>query len=280
MIYTIKNNAFRLLAALVLGTLIVTFISVQYNNKHPQQAMNYLSINDYSTDLCPERFKNHVDHLMTQTWHELETNTGITLDDCKDFLIEFEPELKSEIEKSNRRKLKRTGTVSASTKALIHEILIDFDIDPKSIMIIAYNGNGSPAAADDYTIYIDEQDLRTFCPDAQRFVIAHEIAHMKNKDHSVESALENLVDPKNKSQRRYLHSFARSSEFRADINAMLKGSPYAKGGISFFQTLIDRYGDDQSTTHPRPSERLKIAQDMHAMHELQVEQYPVGAVAA
>ncbi len=280
MIQTLTNNVFRLLGALVLGTLIVTFIGIQYNNKHPQQAMNSLNINDYSTDLCPERFTNHVDHLMTQTWHELETNAGVTYKDCKDFLMEFEPELKSEIEKSNRRKLKRSGTVSPGTKALIQEILIDFEIVPESIMIIAYNGNGSPAAADDYSIYIDEQDLRTFCPDAQRFVIAHEIAHMKNKDHSFESALENLVDPKNKPQRRCLHSFARSSEFRADINAMLKGSLYAKGGISFFQTLIDRYGDDQSATHPRPSERLKIAQDMHAMHEQQVEQYPVSAIAA
>lgn len=269
-----------MLGALVLGTLIVTFISIQYNNKHPQQAMNYLSINDYSTNLCPERFKNHVDHLMTQTWDELETNAGVTYNDCKDFLIEFEPELKSEIAKSNRRKLKRTGTVSPDTKALIHEILIDFDIDPQTIMIIAYNGNGSPAAADDYTIYIDEHDLRTFCPDAQRFVIAHEISHMKNKDHSFESALENLIDPKNKPHRRCIHSFARSNEFRADINAMLKDASYAKGGISFFQTLIDRYGDTQSATHPRPSERLKIAQDMHAMHEQQVEQYPIGAIAA
>ena len=231
--------------------------------------------------VCPEQFNNHVDQIMTSTWHELEANAGITLHDCKEFLNEYAAELQSEIARSNKRKAKKFGAISQHTIALVHEILADFNINPNSISIVPYNGQGSPAAADNYTIYIDEKNLKTFCPEAQKFVIAHEISHYLFGDHSLESALINLIDPKNKVHKRCLHTFARSSEFRADINAMLKGAEYAKGGISFFQELLARYGDDTaSSTHPRTSERLRIARDMEAMHVQQAQNYPVGVVAA
>jgi hypothetical protein len=144
--------------------------------------------------------------------------------------------------------------------------LIDFNINPTSIKLVPYDGHGSPAAADDYTMYIDEKNLKTFCPEAQRFVIAHEISHFLNKDNSLESAITNLIDTDNKVHNHCLDSFARSTEFRADMNALQKGPQYTQGAIAFFKELINRYGDDDSPTHPRPSDRLKIAQDMAIVH--------------
>lgn len=277
MIHKLKNYIFRLLAALVLGTLIVTFIGFKYNNQHPQQAMNDSDFNGYQISLCPEHFRTHVDHMMTQTWRELSDHAGVSYRDCQNFLREFEPELKAEIQKSNKKQLKKLGSISPYIKNLIHEILVSFDIDPNTITILAFDGEGSPAAADDYTLFIDEKDFLSFSPEAQRFVIAHEIAHMKNKDHSIESALENLIDTK---CRKSLNAFAHSSELRADIDAMLLGPEYARGGISFFKTLMNRYGDNRSATHPRPSDRLKIARDLEVMHTTQRNGYTPAIVAA
>jgi hypothetical protein len=206
---------------------------------------------------------------MASTWHQLVHNAGITPSDCQDFLGEYGPKFKLATERSNKRKTKKFAPISPNTISLIHEILLDFTISCQAISLVPFNGQGSPAAADDYTIYIDEENLATFSYEAQRFVIAHEISHYTYKDHSLESALSNLVDYKNKVQKKCMHTFARSTEFRADIHAMLKGEQYAKGAIIFFNELIERYGDDACATHPRPSDRLKIAQDMARMYSQQ-----------
>lgn len=266
-----KKSLFYLLVTLTLGTLFHTFIGRQHQNEQLQPNMQRKTQNEFTSSPGLHYFKNQVDQLTTSTWKELKANTGITRTRCLRFQNRNARDYKASINSSNKRKIRKHGTISLKTKALIHEILSDFKIDSSSIAIIPYVGHGSPAAADDYTIFIDERDLASFPQPAQRFVIAHEIAHMKNKDHSLESALENLVNTKDKIHRRMKQKIARSSESRADVDAMLKGVAYARGGISFFETLLERYGDKKSTTHPCNSERLKIARDMYAIQHPQIE---------
>ncbi|MGE0009264.1 MAG: hypothetical protein AB7F19_01875 [Candidatus Babeliales bacterium] len=228
--------------------------------------MNYPNPQIAFQSLSPDYFTCYAELLMADTWQQLEIYAGITPADCTEFLGEFGAKFKLAAEKSNKRKAKQFAPISQETMALVHEIVQDFALDRDSISLVPFNGQGSPAAADDYTIYLDEENLTSFSPEAQRFVIAHELIHCKFKDHSLESALSNLVDYKDKVQKKCMHMFARSTEFRADINAMLKSLHYTKGAICFFKELIERYGDDMCATHPRPSDRLKIAQDMLAMH--------------
>ena len=260
-----KKPLFYLIVTLALGTLLHTFIGQQHQTEQLQPNMQRKIQNESTSTFDLHYFKNQVDQLTTSTWKELTANTGITRTRCLRFQNQNSRDYKTSISSSNKRKIRKHGTVSLKTKALIHEILSDFKINNSSIAIIPYVGHGSPAAADDYTIFIDERDLASFPQPAQRFVIAHEIAHMKNKDHSLESALENLVNNKDKMHRRMKQKIARSSESRADVDAMLKGPAYAEGGISFFETLLERYGDKKSSTHPCNSERLKIARDMYAI---------------
>ncbi len=263
---------------LLATTLFATFVHVRYTGKSLQNL--YSSLSTSATARSPEYFHDHVDLLMTNTWQKLEENTGISFNKCNEYMGAIKKQYRDSRKKANIRKAKKSHTLKPTTRALIQEIFIDFNIDPHAITIISYDGKGSPASTDDYSLYIDEQDLARYTPEAQRFVIAHEISHIKNKDHSCETAIRSLMDDQDQTHKQCLHSFARSIEFRADINAMIKGSRYAKGGIAFFQEIIDRFGDENSPTHPQPSERLKIAQEMDAMHAQQEQIHPTGILTA
>lgn len=278
---SLQNTLFYLLAAAGLGTLIATFIHFRYYNKHAQHVMNYTYPVDPTHSACPEHFIHHVDTLMSSTWQTMESTSGICLGDCQEFLDEYGHEIKDSIQRSIRRSSKKLAPITPETLGYIHEILNDCQISPASITITPFNGQGSPAAADDYTLYIDETDFKSYCPQTQKFLIAHEMSHLKNKDHSIESAIESLIEHKTKDYRKAMSLFSHSTEFRADVNAMLKGIEYTRGGIKFFENLIERYGDTKNSTHPRPSDRLKIARDIEAMYMAQEQQvYPVTGVMA
>lgn len=257
MITLLKNKFFSLFGILLIATLVVSCITIWHNK--PQQNLG-------KDLISPDQFRNHVDLLMTNTWEQLEQDAAISLSKCKNYLQAIGTQYKESRIKAQIRKAKKNRTIEPKTKALIQEILIDFNIDPRTITLVSYDGHGSPASTDDFTLYVDEQDLARYSPEAQRFVIAHEISHIKNKDHSCETAIRSLMNHKDQTHKQCLHSFAHSIEFRADINAMLKSSKYAKGGIAFFHELIDRYGDEDCPTHPQSSDRLKIAQEIQEMH--------------
>ncbi len=265
LINKLKNKFFSLLGLVLLATLLVTLIHVRYTSKSQQNS--FLTIS--ATTKNQEHFQDHVDVLMTNTWQNLEENAGISLNKCNNYLLAIKKEYRNNRKKAQISKAKKDRSINPQTKALIQEIFVDFGIDPRTITIVSYDGKGSPASTDDYTIYVDEQDLAKYSPEAQRFVIAHEISHIKNKDHSCETAIRGLMDGQDHAHTQCLNSFAHSIEFRADINAMIKDDTYAKGGIAFFHELINRYGDDDCATHPQSSKRLKIAEDIHAMHREQ-----------
>lgn len=225
---------------------------------------------DSSHDLSPEQFVAYRALLMDTTWAQLAA-AGVTFDDCVQFLNTYGHILKSQLESNYSQRSHGLDPVSKKTIKLIHEVLIDFGIDPNSIVIIPYRSKGSPAAADDYTLYIDEQDMEGLCPESQRFILAHEISHFQSRDNGFESALENLMyEQKTEAQRKAFYMFSHATEICADIDAMLNGLMYAQGGIKFLELLINCYGDAASFTHPSPSVRLKIAQDIEAMHRDQI----------
>lgn len=230
-----------------------------------QEAINLT----HATNMCPEQFLKEVDSRITSTWQQLETNAGVTMKDCEVYLAKYGPEIKAEITRENTLQIQELGPVSTEITALIQEILHDFNIPKNEIDIVAIKTKKSPAGANAYSLYIDEQNLKTFCPEAQRFIIAHEISHIKNKDSAIETALINLLDTENKDHSQCIATFTHSIEFRADTHAMLKNAQYAQGGIAFLKEYINRYGDKHVDTHPRPSERLKMAEDIYAMHSQQ-----------
>ncbi|MGE0009265.1 MAG: hypothetical protein AB7F19_01880 [Candidatus Babeliales bacterium] len=267
MINKFRNYLFLSLGALALGAFLFTFKCLFYSSNEPHQAN--VATDDTAQKLCPEQFLKHVDTLMTNTWDQFKNTSNVTMQDCHHFLKEHGNTIKENAEKARATKAKMCKPLQQDTISLVQGILKDFNIQPNNIKIVPYNGKGSPAAADDYTMYIDEELLGTFSPQAQQFIIAHEISHYTHKDYTMESALLNLVDDKSQKDKHCLNAFAQFTESRADIVAMLKDKKYATAGIHFFNELIARYGNEPCHSHPLSSDRLKIAQEITAMHTAQ-----------
>ncbi|MGE0009266.1 MAG: hypothetical protein AB7F19_01885 [Candidatus Babeliales bacterium] len=282
MLYKVKNNICYALGLLTLASLITLLIGVRYGlDPHSLETTDFVPTAQAPYASSAQPFLDRIDTLMTTTWQQLEQDLHIDYSTCKAFIDEYGNELKTDILRDNRRIAKKSPKISASILEIVYEILNDFGIDPRSISIISYDGQGSPAGADDYTLHIDENAFASYSPEAQRFIIAHEISHMKNRDHTFASALASLLECESNSRPAAFHAFERATELRADIHAMLKHPDYAQGGISFFQALLDRNGDGRGITHPRPSERLKVAHDIQAMHAMQAQKLPItGLITA
>ncbi|MGE0009267.1 MAG: M48 family metalloprotease [Candidatus Babeliales bacterium] len=267
MINKLKNNFFSVLSALCFSTALILLIFLALENRL-KQVIDYSFLTTISCTQTPQEFHNHVvDHLVTTSWHHIEAQIKITFNDCQDYVTEHEAIMKFMKEKSTREKKAQTS-LSRQTAALIKEVLVDFNISPNSIDIIADNALESSAAADAYAIYINETNFNRYSYEAQRFIIAHEIAHFKNKDSSLHIALGDL-------SRMHFAYFdtkpcvtylCHAHEHRADMDAMLKSLEYTKAGIMFFHEVLDRNGDNYCASHPRPSDRLKIAKMMEALY--------------
>lgn len=234
---------------------------------------NDILLNDESLDAFDEQLAV----LMGNVWKRLG-RMGITHTRCTAFLDTYGSLLKKQIQAKYQARSLGLPEISLPTIQLIEEVIIDYRMNPQEIALIAYHGSGSPAASDDYTLYIDENELVKYPLLAQRFVIAHELMHVLNCDNSFENALENLMDEhKADAEQKAFYTFAYTNELCADIDAILNGSLYAQGAIAFFTTLLELTGDETHFTHPKPSLRLKLAK---RIHELYMQQEHVTALAA
>lgn len=266
MIKNSKNNSFLtiwLLACLSLGA---SCLIGHYVAHEPQSSAQTPAPQENSLK-TPEQFQRLVDTLMTNTWEQIQSTTGISFINCQDYAQEHYSSFHAEIQQDNAQQTELLGPVSDQTTTLIHAIMDDCGIDKNLIQIVAIEGGRCPAGANDFTFYVDEKVLASFPEAAQYFIIAHELSHIKNKDISIETALTAMLDPKNESHNNCLEAFETFTEVRADILALLMSSKYAQGGITFFEEYLKRYGDHKRPSHPLPSERIKIAQDVYAMHK-------------
>ncbi|MGE0009730.1 MAG: GNAT family N-acetyltransferase [Candidatus Babeliales bacterium] len=226
-----------------------------------------------------EQLDTYLDNLFDKVLQRLAC-IGISYHDCENFLVQYGTILKSQIESKYAAHAQGLPLLSQETLCLVHQVLLDFEIDSRDIVLIAYTGKGSPVAADDYTLYIDEKELSCYTPEAQRFAIAHELMHFLHKDNSFESALENLMgEQKSKAQRNAFYTFAHANELCADIDAMLKNQVYATSGVAFLEQLKERFGSGASFTHPSADLRLNIAQQIQYLHEQLLKPNPSASQA-
>lgn len=233
------------------------------------EEMNTLCKDILLTDESLTAFEDQLIEMMGNVWQQLE-HIDITQARCLAFLNAYDYLLKKQIKAKYSARSQGLQELSLSTITLVQEVITDLHMNMQEIALIAYDGQGSPAASDDYTLYIDEKELAKYPILAQRFVIAHELMHVLNRDNSFENALENLMDEhKTDAQRKAFYTFAYTNELCADIGAMLNGHLYTQGAMQFFMTLQELYGDEETYTHPRPSLRLKFAERIHRIYEQQ-----------
>ncbi|MEX0940601.1 MAG: hypothetical protein WDZ41_04540 [Candidatus Babeliales bacterium] len=155
--------------------------------------------------------------------------------------------------------------VSPKTKAFVADLLKENGLTPQQIPVYGYT-DGSPAAATDRIIYVNEKTFSMLSSAAKRFVIAHEIQHILNKDNSagyIMEVISGLNIDKVKSQKNHpLLQFNRFKEKRADVNVAVKNKDWAKAYLAFTQEQFKICGDSPGITHPKNSERIALAQQI------------------
>jgi hypothetical protein len=223
-------------------------------------------------------FQNLIDREEQESWRLIEQNTGVTKSRClKEICREYKRYQKS-LRKNWQKKLVQYPPLTQATIALVQNTLKDFSIDPSTIQIIPLGGlGGAPAAADDGTIFVDETELSRYSPSAQKFCIAHEIAHLKAHDHStirclcflttVEERPAKTMKKKKAAIKAAVNTFKRFQEIRADTNALLHGGQeYVQGAYEVMNTLhtLDG-GDNLGITHPKTSERKEVLDKLCTM---------------
>ncbi len=187
-------------------------------------------------------------------WQELEKVISLSFEQCESLKTNSIDAYNTYITSMIKEYAALDKNVSEQTIQLVHAIMKDFGIDPKGITIYAWN-LPSAAAACDTLIFINEPLLIELSPAAQKFAIGHELIHLIKKDHSANYFVEKAAintDPAS------LHQLSQLQELRADILASLQGAEYAQGATEFFAHFIQKYGDQESSSHPKPSARLGI----------------------
>lgn len=211
-------------------------------------------------------------------WQLIEKNTGITKKRCLKELCKEYKKYQKNLRKNWQKKRLQHPPLQQTTITLVHTILRDFDIDPATIQIVPLGGlGGAPAAADDGTIFVDEVELSRYSQDAQKFCIAHEIAHLKAHDHStirclcflttVDEKPAKAMKKKKAAIKAAVNTFKRFQEIRADTNALLQGGQdYIRGAYEVMDILhsLDG-GDNPGITHPKTSERKEVCDRLCSM---------------
>jgi len=215
-------------------------------------------------DYFSERFAKKESNL----WQEFSQKTGIVKSKVLD--------LKNKIARKNIRtapKGQRSPQVSRKSRKIIEEVLQDFGVNPKDINI-GFSKNGiCPAFASDTTIWVNEFEFSTYSELAQKFLIAHETAHLTNQDVSLEQAFWNFM-PQTSQNKSLMNKYIKFQEARADIIALTKHADYAQGGVEFFTKLMNQYGNGRGITHPCNDQRLNIAKTI--LELLQLETNTIG----
>jgi hypothetical protein len=131
-----------------------------------------------------------------------------------------------------------------------------------------------------YVIYLDELWLKTLTPDAQRFIIGHELMHVKLGHSFNHNFVSNLFD-------RFCGYFSRQRERDADYFSALE-LKNAQGAIDAIETMvqIEKEGFAKKkllfimrtlfyktiASHPKPEERLELVKDLMASPEYKKKQ--------
>ena len=192
-------------------------------------------------------------------WETLKQDINISLTECNDIKEKWH----TYYEKDSRELQdvnKNLPPLSQEIVAIVHAVMNDFSIDHNTITILPFE-DYCPAAADDYSLFINESLFTLLTPAAQKFCIAHELQHFLNKDDSTNYVLlQHYTEEKeNVPFDHPLNQISRLQELRADLGAALKNDEYALGFKEFIQTALEIVGDGPGTTHPKNSLRLSYA---------------------
>ena len=221
-------------------------------------------------------YAQDLQELEQEAWDALE-QAGVSKDACLMHQQELYQEYLQELADMKEEYTSEVQFISTETRALVHEVLQDFNLSPDAIELIPWDVESAEAAATDTSLFINEETLNKHTPAGKKFIIAHELQHKIHQDSSIRFVLTKLGDQLSipKSTINILHRFF---ETRADTLAALKNDDYAQGHIECMQKLYANGGDGSGTYHPKASSRLARGEQIVAM-KMQNTQPTTAALA-
>ncbi len=204
-------------------------------------------------------YAHYIKKFEIDAWNGLAHAYGVTREACE--------QRKKECARNDHKKnkLDKNSTISADTCTLIRSVLKDFDIDPSKISITSWDDH-SCAGVNNNIIFVNEKRFNELSYRAKKFVIGHELQHMKHQDFFMSDVLQEVLKRHTvdcAAQNEPLNVYCRFKEERADIQTALKNKEYAQGYVEFVQQKL-LAGDNPGITHPKHSKRLQIARDIVA----------------
>ena len=197
-----------------------------------------------------------------EVWIKLEAVFGITQQECDTLKAEWVDAYNTLVDQMIEKD-QETAQPSPKNLEIIEEVLQVYSIDCKAIKKISWTKLVSGGSVDS-VVFFNDQKLTSMPLMVKKYVIAHEIAHIINKDHSTDFVLAQMRQinniPETPEMLKALEDFAYFKELRADITAMLQGKEYALGQIMYMEHQIKCSGglDLTSSTHPDDHVRYVI----------------------
>lgn len=175
---------------------------------------------------------------------------------------------------------KHLAPASEENQALIRSVLRELPLEYDNIYIFQKPEIHCAAYTSNNSIFINEDIFNTYAPDAKKFIITHETAHIFYKDSLLRLILRELCNAEgnvmqlaSKSPNHPLVQYTRFTELRADIWANLQ-KKYIDGCIAYCQEALKHIPDGYRTmhTHPQYESRIKVAENikLNKMPDIQI----------
>lgn len=206
-----------------------------------------------------------------EIWKGLEKFFGINKQQCNDLKVQWHDEYVNLVAKMNNDE-RAPEQITQENKDLIGSILKECGLNPETVSPVNWNKPISGGSTDS-TVFINQSRIAPMPLEVKKYVIAHEIAHVVNQDHSTDFVLVKLRQLKNIPEtpelNQALEKFAHFKELRADIMAMLHGKEYAQGQIAYMEFQLKCAGvalenTNSSATHPTDFERYNVGKKLLA----------------
>lgn len=203
-------------------------------------------------------YTQDLQELEQEAWDEL----GITKEECMKIKQELYADYMQDLE-NIKNEYACEGIVSTPTCELVQSVVDDFGLDATNLELVPWDLE-SAAAATDTVFFINEEMLKQHSPEAQRFIIGHEIQHVIHQDHSTQFTLRTIGRELSISTDSF-NALSRFFETRADTLTALKNDDYAHGKIKCMQKNLELLGENAGLSHPKTSSRLQRGKQIVAM---------------
>ncbi|MGE0206483.1 MAG: hypothetical protein AB7R69_01395 [Candidatus Babeliales bacterium] len=238
---------------------ITALLTVFWYFKKPGARLSIQQAQTATQPICA-----NLNKLEEEVWQALSSEKKIT----KEQVEEMRQKKYSEYKKDHTRP-DNGLTLSSATISFVHNIMDEFGVDKKEIILIAQPSMvGAAQVIDDFHMEVNEKNLAKFSPEAQAFIIGHELQHIIFKDHSTAYFIRTLLPEPEKYEPLFarehpMMQFYRFREERADVMAATRNDIWAHNYAIYAQENLALRGDAAVDWHVRSSKRVVLAQEIN-----------------